>query len=133
MLLVTLTISSSTMFRATLVDSLPLSLHLLLMPSVETATPPALALLAEISLRTLSGLMLRKLPKSKHALLKTVTLTALKRDRNGPLSSSSTVSSFFSSVSTCAASAAEPELPSAESVQVFAPAAYASSTSLPSS
>ena len=73
MLLVTLMILSSTMFRAIQADSLPLFLHLLPMLLV-AATP--LAGLAEISLRTLSGLMLRKQLKSKLALLKTVTLTA---------------------------------------------------------
>ena len=127
----TLTISLSTMFHAAQAESSPLSFQHL--PALSVALPALVSALEheENSLKTLSGLMLRKLPKSRSALLKTVTLTALREALSGQHSSSSMDSSSFSSVSICAASAAEPELPSAESVLVFAPHASASSTSLP--
>ena len=128
----TLTISLSTMFHAAQAESSPLSFQHL--PALSVALQTALVSTLEHeenSLKTLSGLMLRKLPKSSSALLKTVTLTALREALSGQHSFSSMDSSSFSSVSICAASAAELELPSAESVLVFAPHASASSTSLP--
>ena len=119
LLLVPLTISLSTMFRAPPAELLPLSLQPLQMHSEVVAV----LVQEEISLRTLFGLMSRKLPRFKSASLKTVTKTALRKDRSGRLSFGSTESSSYSLLSICAAFASDPEWPSAESVLVFAPPA----------